>query len=382
MKILHIIPSLNKGGAERLVINICQSLRKIADVEVALVTFSADNAYSELTDGLNWIVIPSSFTPSITKKSINNTSELSNFCSSYKPDIIHTHLFEAEMVSRHAIYSNAIYFTHCHDNMQPYLKFNLKHLFNKRKLALYFERNLILKQYAKTERNYFIAISNDNASYFKKNLPAYLQKNISVLLNAVDTSCFKRKDHSKEQFPLAIDIVNSGSFIPRKNQQFLIEIGQYLKEHGIPFSITLLGDGNLREKLEMVVNQKGLSDSVRFIGNTNQVSEYLNEATIYVHCAKEEAFGLAILEAMAVGIPVVTLNGGGNSDLIINGETGIMLDEETVIAFVDAIRQVVSDKTYYTKLVENGYELASNLDITNYTKKLIELYQLALSEKN
>lgn len=72
MKILQIIPTLRKGGAERLALNICHELAKRDGITIKLVTLHPQNDYQELTEGLDWTVIPATFIPSITGKAIWN----------------------------------------------------------------------------------------------------------------------------------------------------------------------------------------------------------------------------------------------------------------------------------------------------------------------
>ena len=93
MKILHIIPSLDKGGAERLTLDIVRSLKDIPHVEVALVIFRNQNNYSFLTDEIDFEIIPSFYTPSLKGKGKKDVKDLQDYIDSFKPDIIHSHLF-------------------------------------------------------------------------------------------------------------------------------------------------------------------------------------------------------------------------------------------------------------------------------------------------
>ena len=117
MKILHIIPTLSKGGAERLVLDIIKQISKKDTIETRLVIFRNDVEYniSEIKTLIS--VIPSSVQLSLMTKWKVNVAELQNFINDFQPKIIHTHLFEAELVSRFCIYPKANWFSHVHDNM-------------------------------------------------------------------------------------------------------------------------------------------------------------------------------------------------------------------------------------------------------------------------
>ena len=143
MRILHIIPRLRKGGAERLCLDICNQLQKRDDVQVRLITFSDENHYMFLTEHLDWQVIPASVQLSIFHQNVLNIDALQKAIEDYAPDVIHTHLFEAEIVSRSCNYPQAKWFSHCHDNMRQFKNFSIKTLFNKQLLTNFFEKRYL-----------------------------------------------------------------------------------------------------------------------------------------------------------------------------------------------------------------------------------------------
>ena len=91
LKILHIIPRIRKGGAERLVLDIVTELQKRQDVQVKLVTFGDENAYQADYPIIHPMVIPSWVNASMFKPCIYHIRELQSFVESYAPDVIHTH---------------------------------------------------------------------------------------------------------------------------------------------------------------------------------------------------------------------------------------------------------------------------------------------------
>ncbi len=114
MKILQVIPSLNKGGAERLVLNLCKELS--INNQVTLVTFRSDNEYAYLSKLIDHKVIPSILIPSLSGKAKVEVDVLQSFIDDYQPDVIHSHLFESEMVLSHINIGGAKRIVHFHDN--------------------------------------------------------------------------------------------------------------------------------------------------------------------------------------------------------------------------------------------------------------------------
>ena len=151
MRILHIIPTLCIGGAERLVLDICREL-KAQDHEVKLVYFHNKNEYQNLSEQVNPILLPVHVHPSVLGKWDINIEPLNELIRNFKPDIIHSHLFEAEIFSRENIFSGIKYFSHCHDNMLQFRNFSFETIFQKKLLTDFYEKQHLLKKYLPQKR--------------------------------------------------------------------------------------------------------------------------------------------------------------------------------------------------------------------------------------
>lgn len=318
------------------------------------------------------VVLNSKVVPSLSGKWEVNISELNNLIREYKPDVIHSHLFEAEMVSRFEPVKGITYFTHCHNKMPQFKRLEISEWFNKKRITEAYERRFILSKYTQCS-NRFIVISRDTQRYFEQHLPANLSKNITMLPNAADLSRFTIKSRWIEGEK--IKLINIGSFFPVKNQSFLLEVMKRLLDKNIQVSLTLVGDGPERNKTEEKARQMGVSSYVSFMGSRNDIPELLSASTVYVHSGLSEAFGLVFIEAMAAGLPVVTLNGGGNKDLIIEGENGFLIAPPDAEKFADKILECHSSNDSWNKLSINAQNFAGSFDIQDYGKKLIALYK-------
>ena len=103
---------------------------------------------------------------------------------------------------------------------------------------------------------------------------------------------------------------------------------------------------------------------------------------MYLHTANYEPFGLVILEAMAAGLPVISLDGKGNRDIITNEVNGYILSNPSPSDFVIKIQKVFSNKEQYDMFSENGKETAKKHDIKNYAHKLLNIYNESISLMN
>ena len=370
MRILLIIPRLNKGGAERLCLDICNQLQKRDDVQVRLITFSDENHYLFLTENLDWQVVPASVQLSIFHQNVLSIDALQKAIEDFAPDVIHTHLFEAEIVSRSCNYPQAKWFSHCHDNMRQFQKFSIKTLFNKQLLTNFFEKRYLFSRYKANGGNTFIAISHDTERFFRKTAR---QHNVQFLPNAIDYEKFHRDNDHRPNTKLRL--VNVGSYQAKKNQSFLVAVAKILRERHIDFELNLLGDGEKFGEITSLIKNNCLEANVMQRGNVENVAEYLWQSDIYVHSAYYEPFGLVLLEAMAAGLPVVTLDGRGNRDLIVQGKNGYMVYEQDTEQFADRILEIWNDKNKFNQMSAFAQDFARQYDIKPYVDKLLELYK-------
>jgi glycosyltransferase involved in cell wall biosynthesis len=370
LKVIHIIPTLRKGGAERIVIDIVRELRKNLSVQVQLVLFQNEICYDvgDIADLIH--IIPSKVILSTYKTNNYEVKELQEFIDSFSPNIIHSHLFEAEIVSRQCFFPSAKWFSHCHDNMIQFRNFDIKTLLSKKLATNILEKRVLFKGYKKNGGTLFIAISNDTQSYFEKTAKPY---KVARLLNAIN---YFRFLNQKPRLGAGetLHLINVGSFVDKKNQDFLIDVAHIMKDKGLPFHLHLLGDGANKTKIETKVYNLKLEKNVTLWGNVENVETHLEHADIYLHSATYEPLGLVIIEAMAAGLPVITLDGKGNRDLIIEGQNGYMFFGKNPVLFADKVISVWNKKAEYNSISVFAQEYAKQFDIDLYVKNLLNIY--------
>src|SRR4029078_8943600 len=127
--------------------------------------------------------------------------------------------------------------------------------------------------------------------------------------------------------------------------------------------------------LEQKMVELNIENEVHLSGNIDDVPRHVNDAHIYVHSATYEPFGLAIVEAMSTGLPVVCLDGKGNRILIRNGENGFIVSHSDSEEFSNKILHTVRDESTYRQFCEQARKSALPFDIRTYTDRLIALYQ-------
>ena len=378
-RIVFIVQSLVKGGAERLIVCISNELIRRNAADVLIVGLDIKNEYPELSPHIPYVKINITYSLSLYRKNIINIQELTKVIEDFKPDIIHTNCYLQEAPARVNYVKHIAYFSHLHDNMPAFQNFSLFTLFNKRKLTDFDEKKQLLKLYRKCHNN-FIAVSRDTYFYFNRSLPHSLSRNMTLLPNAIEFDKFYNEKHTLVPQDY-LKLINIGHFAPKKNQAFLLKVLKILKDSNINVILTLIGDSEtVKGKILAEAEKLGVQDDIVFTGVVNNVEKYLMANDIYVHSATYEPFGLVLLEAMAGGLPVVCLDGKGNRDIIKNGENGFMIDIHDPELFAAKIIDLITNPDLYNRISENAIKFASQYDIKEYVEKLLQIYKMALKK--
>ncbi|MFN5443935.1 MAG: glycosyltransferase [Crocinitomicaceae bacterium] len=368
LRILHVITNLKMGGAERLTIDICSQLAFTPNILVTLVLLENEIEY-DLPTHFNTIILKNKCSLSLKKPNSFENSEFESILLDFKPHIIHSHLFESEIISRYTLHKNIRYFTHVHDNIRQFKpRFNLS---KKKNLTELFERWWIFNRYKKTT-NKFISISRDTTNYSLKYLPKKLHENIFYLPNSIDTSNFSPSNKLPTN---KLKLIAIGSLVKKKNHTFLIDVVNELIKQQLDVELSIVGDGKLKKELALKIENLNLQHFIHLLGNRNDISACLANSDVFVHSATYEPFGLVLLEAMASGTPIVSIDGKGNKELITNYENGFILDKPSPLEFAEKIVELYSNKQLYKQLQNNGIEFSKQFDIKNYVIKLLNIYK-------
>jgi glycosyltransferase involved in cell wall biosynthesis len=375
MKVLFVVQGIVKGGAERLVLDIAQELRRHhPDVSVEIAALNTVNQYPSLTEGLTIHFIRSDIRLSLTGKSVIDIQEYEEIVDRFQPDIIHSHTYKAELVSRENVRPGIKYFTHVHSDFPEFNKFSFKTITSKRAITNLYERWRMLRKYREA-KNRFITISTVIHENLLQQLPSDLKQNATLLHNAIYFNRFVSIPKRLPQENNQLKLITVGRLFPHKNQIFLVSVIKYLIEKGYNALLIIVGAGPEQEKIKSEANRLNVANQISFKGIIENVEELYKNSHIYLHSAIYEPFGLVLIEAMAAGLPVVTLDGGGNRDIIEEGKNGFLIPEHDPKKFADAIVKLVSDQNLYSNISAYAIEYARQFDIKNYVEKLLKIYR-------
>ena len=203
----------------------------------------------------------------------------------------------------------------------------------------------------------------------------YIDKNIEVIPNFIDTELFKPMEACKFRKHIAPNgekvLVHTSNFRQVKRVTDTIRIlERVIKE--VPTKLILVGDGPDRSECERLCRQLNLFEHVKFLGKQDGLVEILNSADIFLIPSQSESFGLAALEAMSCGKPVVSSSVGGLPELIKHNETGFIAEIGDVDRMAKYVIDLLTNEKKYDAFSNNSRERT----ISKFDKsKVIPMYE-------
>ena len=246
------------------------------------------------------------------------------------------------------------------------------------------ESNTWLKRQVYKKSAWCIGASNAVKDYFEK----IGVKNISVIPNGIDLDKFQNLDRQKSREQLGLKdefaVITVARLEKVKGVEFLlraVEIFLPRRQAG-NFQILIIGDGSERKNIENLVERLKLKDRVRLLGQlaNEKVPAYLVAADCFVLPSLKEGFGIAILEAMAAGLPVVASRVGGILDIVQEGYNGLLAEPGNSEALAKAIEIIYSDRSLAQNLAQNAKTALNRYSWPSICSQAMEIYQQTLSK--
>jgi glycosyltransferase involved in cell wall biosynthesis len=158
----------------------------------------------------------------------------------------------------------------------------------------------------------------------------------------------------------------------------LLDAVAQLVRDGLAVHWVICGDGSLRAELESRVNDLGLSSHVTFTGFSSDVPSLLPGADVFVLPSLHEGLGIAAMEAMAAGLPVVASKVGGLPEIVDDGDTGLLVPPGDAAAFATALRRIAGDPAWAQQLAQRGHARALARFTSRAMAEAVEAYYYEL----
>jgi colanic acid/amylovoran biosynthesis glycosyltransferase len=174
-----------------------------------------------------------------------------------------------------------------------------------------------------------------------------------------------------------IRVVCVGRLVPEKGQHVLVDAVEELKRRGVPLRLTLVGDGPTRQQLEERVAREGLGESVLIAGAKPhpEVLAIVGDADVFCLPSFAEGVPVSLMEAMALGVPVVSTRVMGIPELIDDGATGILVAPGNADQLVGALERLAGDADLREQLGQAGRErIAADFDLWREAERLRDIF--------
>jgi N-acetyl-alpha-D-glucosaminyl L-malate synthase BshA len=212
-----------------------------------------------------------------------------------------------------------------------------------------------------------------------------IKKDIHVIPNFIELD--KIKNISK--------IASNRSVMANENEKIITHISNFRKvkripdvidifykiQQKIPSKLMMVGDGPEKVTAENLCFKLGISDKVIFFGNSNEIDKILSFTDLFLLPSETESFGLAALEAMAWGVPVISSNTGGLSEVNFDGISGYLSDVGNTEEMAQNAIKILENERTLLEFKNNASTTAKQFDIKNIVTLYENLYKEALVKK-
>jgi len=350
INVCHLSLSLQTGGLERLLVEFARrhDADRFQHEFVALKDFGPP-AEEIIELGCDATLF------SLSKfNKLQRVTRLAEFLRSRNIDVLHTHnafpLFYGSLAARLAGISTVVHTRHG------------------RRFGRTFSERLQF-QIAGRLVDRIVGVSADTAELCRE-IGKFPEEKVSTILNGVDTDRFAYRPAISK--PVAITV---GRQTPEKDLPTLLQAVRLVVNERPEFQLHLIGDGPEQPRLIRLVEDLDLAKSVVFHGEQQDIPSFLSESGFYVSSSVTEGISLTILEAMSVGLPVVATDVGGTPEIVVPGETGLLVPSENPEALAAGILNIWSDRVNWIKIGENARRRVEQVfSINSMIKQYEQLY--------
>lgn len=208
-----------------------------------------------------------------------------------------------------------------------------------------------------------------NQDYFAKSL----QKKCRIIYNPIDL---------REQKGLALRtekkhrIVSAARLMKQKNQLMLIDAFAQVKKDHPDYTLTIYGEGPFRDELEKRIGELGIGESVALPGKVQNIFDCIADAELFVLSSNFEGMPNALIEAMCLGLPVISTKVSGATDLIEHGKNGLLADVGDTKQLAECMKQMLTDPELRQNCAQNALELNERLHVDSIVRQWLECLEV------
>lgn len=359
MRILYVIDSMTKDGAESQLLKTLERLKSDEYEVYVILSRTEGERIRELT------ALPCVRDVTILKsegkkrKILENACALGGVIKAIQPDLVHSWLW----------YSNFL----CGLSHRLRLSHRIPLIVSQR--GDYHARYSKFRLWITEKIIYNSAdILLTNSEQIRRHLQdIYPKKTIYSIPNFLELPTEEWTPTQRDSIEKRIVCV--GRFAPEKGHRYLIEALNRLDCKDLSWQCVFLGDGELQSELSDFTENLNLSDKITFPGFCDDVYPVLLQSDLFVLPSLHEGSPNALIEAMGLGLPCIASDVGGIKDLIENGKNGILVPPKDSISLANALQQLITDSNFSQGLGRNARKtIQEKFNNTESIRKLEDIY--------
>ncbi len=352
MKIIQVIPNLGIGGAEIM----CESLTyELIRKGHSVIVISLYNLNTEITARLKKNNIDIRFLNKKRGLNISVIRKLRKIIKQENPDVVHSHLYAIKYVVLSCIFSKKTRCIHTVHNIASK---------ETTKIGLFLN-----KIFFKCKKAIPVALSKQIQ---KSIVEVYHLKseNVPIVYNGIDLSKCNRK--TNYEIKGNVKILHIGRFMEQKNHAGLIDAFKLFHDKFPKSELQLIGDGPLREEIDIKVRDYRLESCVTFMGLQKDVYNYLHDADIFVLPSLYEGMPMTLIEAMGTGLPIIATCVGGVPDMLDN--VSALLVPINTVEITRAFEKYYTDLNLRRHHGEAALELSKKFSASFMAEGYLKIY--------
>jgi len=384
IKVLHIITRLDKGGsAENTFLNLVGLDKNIYDV--TLMSGPVEEPTQDRRDEVEEYGIKHIFIPELVRN-ISLINDLKTILNIYrylrkeKFDIVHTHTSKAGLLGRLAArlarIPIIIHTPHGHVFF-GYFGLIKSNLF------------IFLEKLASRITDKIIALTNREKEDYISCKVTDEEKSV-VICSGIELNKFKdlplnEKQNLKKELGIpenSLIVGTLGRLVPVKGPEFLVEAAKHIISKYPDTFFVFTGDGYLRPDLKKKALNFGLKENIIFLGWRDDGAKILSLYDVFILPSLNEGMGRVLVEAMALGKPIVASRIGGIPDLVTHGKNGFLVPPKDPEELAKYIQILIEDREKREKMGLSGKKIAMHFSAENMVEKIEKLYKELLIQKN
>lgn len=346
--VLHVLSSKTYNGAENVVCQIINMFNQ--DKKYQMHYCSLDGPVREALEERSISFFP------IEKVSI---SEIKRVINTVRPDLIHAHDMRASFFVATACNTIPLV-SHIHNNNYDSRKISLKSL---------------LYAYAAIKAKHIFWVSQSSIDGYR--FSKMFKSKSSVLYNVINIEQLEEKalrDNNKYYY----DVVYVGRLTYPKNSMRLIRVLDKAIQKNSSIRAAIIGEGDEAEQVKNYIMEHNLENNIEMLGFRNNPYKIMRDSKCMIMTSLWEGTPMCALEAMALGVPIVSTPTDGLCELVVDSKTGFLSDDDNVL--VQCINRIVLDDDLHNKMSLLSLQRAKELmNIDNYRSRIDAVYKRAVT---